>query len=177
MSQMPEIIDRLRVEQRRLLATAERLEALVAGPHPGDMEALASLRWSFTRDMLLHFANLEATVLQPLIRDSRAEAVAQARRSSADLRSVYDQFMRHAARWKGLPEPESWQEYRAAIALLVRRIRVRILAQEGAIYPLLPARPSYAIADPGCEPLNYVEEAWKVRSVIYADGTAATPVL
>jgi hypothetical protein len=167
------LLTKLRAQQQRVLAAAEAFKAFAAAPHPGDIAPLAALRWRFTREMLLHFACLEAELLQPLVADRRNDAATRAVHSSQDLEQVYRHFQRHAARWHGLPPPGSWQEYAQAIAVLMRLIAVRIAAQERDIYKLLPLQPGGARRVLAFAPLNYAAEAWKVRSLIYDDAQAS----
>jgi len=161
------LLDKLRVEHRRLLMVCDALEAFVAGPWPGTVDRLVAVRWDFTREMLLHFAHVETGLLQPMMADQRGEAAARAARSSHDLCGAYDCFSRHAQRWHGLPSEDSWHEYRQAIALLTRRIRVRLVAEESEIHPLLPVRPGGRRVLPATEPINYAAEAWRIRGLLY----------
>lgn len=166
MSSPSHFLDKLRFEHRRLLAACDALDAMVAGPYPDAVERLAELRWNYTREMLMHFANVETGALQPLMGDRRPDAAARAARSSQDLRNVYDNFMRHVRRWHGSPAEESWSEYRQALALLTRRIRVRLAAEETDIHPLLPAQPGSIRVASVTEPINYAAEAWRIRALV-----------
>jgi hypothetical protein len=161
-----DLVARLAVEHCKLLEAVDGLERLVARPAPRSLDGLATGRRAFTRDMLLHFAHVQKLVLDPLLRDIRPHAVQKAIRSSDDLISVYEQFQRHAGRWKGLPSAENWTEYAGAIRLLTRRIRVRLAAQESEIYPLLPAQSGGGRARLTRTPIDYSAEAWKVSALI-----------
>ncbi|MCW3837928.1 hemerythrin domain-containing protein [Sphingomonas canadensis] len=163
------IIAKLRCERARVITALDEVERLVSGAYPGSMDEIAPHRWALARDLLLHFAHVEALVLQPMMADRRADVAARAARSSADLRGVYDQYRRHFDRWQGLPAESQWDEYRAAVSLLVRRIRVRLLAEESDLFPLLPVQPGTDRITPLVEPVNYAAEAWKVRSRIYLE--------
>jgi hypothetical protein len=168
---MPATPSTLLHEHDRLLAAARALEEMVAAPHPGTVDRLARLRWNFLREMLLHFSHVDGA-LQPLMEDRRALVGATAARSSHDLRATYDHFRRHVARWAGLPSAAEWSEYRQAVGLLMRRIRVRLAAQEQQIYPLLPAEPGGYRLAAAVEPVNYAAEAWKIRALVYAEPPA-----
>ena len=166
---------RLLADHDRLAANLVSLERCVAAPHPGSFAPLAAVRWQFTRDMMLHFAHVQGQVLDPMMADRRVGAAIRAARSSEDLISVTEQFQRHADRWKGLPSPEDWNDYRRAIALLCRRLRVRLAAQETEIYPLLPVQPGGERLSPMREPLPYATLAWQVRRLIYGPDAEEQP--
>lgn len=163
------LLVKLRWEQARLLKSVEAIEAHVATPQPGSHDQLIALRWAFVRDMLLHFAHFEEQVLQPLMGDARDRAAQVAARSSHDLTNVYRQFQRHAQQWHGPVAASLWCPYREAIGLLMRRVRVRLMAQESEIYPLLPAQPGERRLTPPVPPVDYTGEAIKLRSLVHAD--------
>jgi hypothetical protein len=165
-------IEKLLREHRAILNAAAELETLVAGRHPGAFTPLALRRWTFTRDMLIHFAHVETRLLQPLMADRRPDAAAAAARSSLDLRRVYHRFQAHAERWQGLPSPEVWAAYGVAIDVMTQRLRDRLFEQERDIYSLLPILPGgVGIRVPGA-PVNYAAEAWEIRKLIYREERA-----
>lgn len=152
---------------RRLSEAADALDRVVADDNAIGAVLLSRTRWSFTREMMLHFAKLQRHALDPLLRDRRPEAAALAARSWDDLISITQQFERHTARWQGRVPAEHWLEYRKAIGLLTRRIRVRLAAQQHELYPLLPARPG-GVPAPTVHPRHdFAADAWRIRQRIY----------
>ncbi|WP_404339047.1 hypothetical protein AB2M62_07620 [Sphingomonas sp. MMS12-HWE2-04] len=158
--------DQLFIRHGRILRNLETFEMLVAGAHPAQVDGLADHRWAFTRDLLIHFAEMELNVFGPMMRDSRIEAQQQAAAASAATSALVRDFREHVARWHGFPKADQWDTYRRAILQLTQRIRARIDAEAVDILPLLPAQPE------GGGPRNtgesYAAEAWKIRGVIYS---------
>lgn len=167
------IATRLLAEHRRLIEVAATIESFVAGPHPDTIARLAELRWAFVRALLMHFAHVETAVHRTLTFDRRPGVPVRAVRSSADLRSVYETFLRHTERWGGLPPAADWPDYRVAIDLLMRRIRVRLVVQESDLYSLLPCQPGARCLATIEDPIDYAAEAWKIRSRIFAAPSAS----
>lgn len=163
------LLVKLRWQHGRLLTTVSALEAFVATQQPGPHQTLVELRWALVRDMLLHFGHMEKLVLQPLMGDRRERAAQLAARSSHDLTNTYRQFERHAQNWYGPVPACSWCSYREAVGLLMRRIRVRLMAEESEIFPLLPFEPGEGRIAPTVAPIDYGAEVLKVRSLVYAD--------
>lgn len=165
---MKVVEDKLRWEHQRVLAAADALRAMVSSAQPCSADALAPVRWTFTRELLLHFAHLDAEVLQPLKSDARPQVAALAARSSDDLAAVYQLFMRHVDQWLDVDPSTSWCAYREAVGLLLRRIRVRLVAQQSELYPLLPTRPSGHRVGSTVEPIDFSAQAWRVRGRLFA---------
>jgi hypothetical protein len=154
----------LALQHRRLLDMVEKIERIVAGPPPGKVDELAPLRWQFTRELLMHFAYVQTRVIDPLLSDQRLNVARYAARSSTDILLVYEQFVRHATRWQGRVPGEHWDEYTRAIALLMRRTRVRLAAEQSELYPALPVQPGGARVALAVQPLDYAAEMWKTRA-------------
>lgn len=160
------LLVKLRWEQQRVLQAVQALEAHVAAPCTGDTQTLATLRWSFTRELLFHFAHLDKQVLLPLMGDGRGHAAHAAARSNQDMVNVLRLFKRHGQEWHDV-DGTRWCPYREALALLMRRIRVRLAAQDSDIYPLLPIQPGSQRLASAVEPIDYTAEAWSIRALIY----------
>jgi hypothetical protein len=162
-------IDQLLIQHCRILDNVERFEQLVAGECPAHVEGLARHRWDFTRDLLVHFAEMESTIYGPLTDDVRTGAQEAAAQASAETAALVNDFHEHVVRWQGALRCGQWECYRRAVLQLLSRVRARIDAEAAEIVPLLPPQPERPYR-PAFSP-SYADEAWKIRNVIFAANT------
>jgi hypothetical protein len=158
-------VDRLLAQHCRILANVDAVEHFAAGAPPAHEDRMADKRWAFTRDLLLHFAQMESTVYGPMMSDRREHAQQSAALASVETATLMDEYREHVARWNGPHPAEQWETYRRAISRLMRRIRTRLEAEAVEIVPLLPVQPEGALGGPTRE--TYAAEAWEIRGVIF----------
>jgi hypothetical protein len=158
-------IDRLLAQHVRILNAVARLEEFCDSPRPETVDGLSRNRWMFTRDLMLHFGQMESAVYAPMRRDLRVEAVELADQASKETAKLVADFRRHAKRWHGLPSEERWDEYRVALKALMMRIRQRLDHEARIIATCLPLQPRDGDGTPGRNP--YVSQAWEIRELIY----------
>jgi hypothetical protein len=159
-------ISQLLTQHCRILDHVDRFEQLVAGDCPRHVDGLARSRWDFTRDLLVHFAEMESTIYGPLTNDTRAVAQELAAQASAETAALVNDFHEHVVRWQGPLRCDQWDTYRRAVSQLLARVRGRIDAEAAEIVPLLPPRPERPY-QPGFSP-SYADEAWKIRTLLFA---------
>jgi hypothetical protein len=154
-----------------ILANADALETLVAGPRPANDDGLGFRRWVFTRDLLLHFAKMEGQVYGPLMEEVGGEAARFASRASAETAALVADFREHVARWHGFPSEAQWETYARSIRWLMTRIRERLEGEAIDIVPLLAQLPSTDDDESRRKPDHrYVADAWEIRELIFASG-------
>lgn len=158
-------IDRLLAQHVRILDTVAALERFADGPRPDSVDGLSHRRWMFTRDLMLHFGQMESAVYAPMRHDVRIEAVELADQASKDTARFVADFRTHAKRWSGLPSAEKWEAYRVALKALMTRIRQRLDTEARIIATCLPLQPRDGMTAPGRNP--YVSHAWEIRELIY----------
>jgi hypothetical protein len=159
-------IVQLLTQHCRILDNVEVFERLVAGDCPEHVEGLARSRWDFTRDLLVHFAEMESTIYGPLTTDKRGAAQELAAQASAETAALVNDFHEHVVRWQGPLRCDNWESYRRAVLQLLARVRARIDAEATDIVPLLPPRLEKPY-QPAFSP-SYADEAWKIRSLLFA---------
>ncbi len=158
-------VDRLLAQHCRILANVDAVERFAAGPAPAPAEGMADRRWAFTRDLLLHFAQMESTVYGPMMNDRRERAQHKAALASVETAALMSEYRVHVARWNGPHPAEQWESYRRAVSQLMQRIRVRLEAEAADIVPLLPVQPEGARGGPTRE--SYAAEAWEIRGALF----------
>lgn len=158
-------VDRLLAQHCRILANVDAAEHFAAGPPPPHGVSMADKRWAFTRDLLLHFAQMESTVYGPMMTDRRAHAQEAAALASVETARLTAEFREHVARWRGPHPADQWEAYRRALARLLLRVRARIEAEAIEIVPLLPVQSSGGRSGPTRE--SYAAEAWEIRGVLF----------
>jgi len=158
------MIDPILARHGRILSVIDRLEAMVAGPRPAQVDELAELRWSFTREVLLHCSEM-SELFVALMADRRADAVTRARLADARTRQFVVAFHEHVGHWYGLPPTDRWVEYRASIETLAAMLRRLVDGEAGDIVPVLPLQPGGAAVPASSQ--RYAEEAWDVRQMIF----------
>ncbi|MDT8757913.1 hemerythrin domain-containing protein [Sphingomonas psychrotolerans] len=158
-------VDRLLAQHCRILANVEAVEQFAAGPPPPLEDRMADKRWAFTRDLLLHFAQMESTIYGPMMSDRRAHAQQTAALASVETAALMSEYREHVARWQGPHPAEGWETYRRAVTRLTRRIRIRIEAEAAEIVPLLPVQPDGSRSGPTRE--GYAAEAWEIRTALF----------
>ena len=158
-------VDRLLAQHCRILANVEAVEQFAAGPPPPADDRMVDKRWAFTRDLLLHFAQMESTVYGPMMSDRREHAQQTAALASVETAALMSEYREHVARWQGPHPAERWDTYSRAVTRLTRRIRTRIEAEAEEIVPLLPVQPEGSRAGPTRE--GYAAEAWEIRGVLF----------
>ena len=158
-------VDRLLAKHCRILANVDAVERFAAGPPPSVSDALADKRWAFTRDLLMHFAEMESTVYGPMMSDCREHAQQTAALASVETATLMAEYREHVARWHGPHPGEQWETYRRGVARLMRRIRNRLEAEAVEIVPLLPVQPDGSRGSPTRE--SYAAEAWEIRGVLF----------
>jgi len=158
-------VDRLLASHVRILANVDAVERFAAGSPPPPNINFADKRWAFTRDLLLHFAQMESTVYGPMMSDRRDHAQQTAARASVETATLMSEYREHVARWQGPHPAAQWETYRRGIARLMARIRTRIEAEAVEIVPLLPVQPDGSRAGPTRE--NYAAEAWEIRGALF----------
>jgi hypothetical protein len=162
----PELLD----EHRRILAAVAGNERQISGARPESSADLAAKRWTFTRELLAHFANEEATLLRPLMGDARPHVAALATKALAEQNRLLDDFKDHVRRWGSLASEAEWPDYVRATRALMQRIRTRIQHEESSLYSQLPAQvDKRGLTTPDT---RYVGEAAQIRNVIF-DGKVA----
>ncbi len=158
-------VDRLLATHCRILANVDAVEQFAAGPPPPAGDSMADKRWAFTRDLLLHFAEMESTVYGPMLSDRREHAQQTAALASVETAALMNEYREHVARWQGPHPAAQWETYRRAVARLMRRIRNRVEAEAVEIVPLLPIQHDGTRAGPTRE--RYAAEAWEIRGVLF----------
>ena len=158
-------VDRLLSQHCRILANVDAVEHFAAGPPPPLGVSVADKRWAFTRDLLLHFAQMESTVYGPMMGDRRAHAQEAATRASIETARLMTEYREHVTRWQGPHPTDQWETYRHALGRLMLRIRARIEAEAIEIVPLLPVQPSGARGGPTRE--SYAAQAWEIRGMLF----------
>ncbi|TGX55992.1 hypothetical protein E5A73_02445 [Sphingomonas gei] len=158
-------VDRLLAQHCRILANVAAVERFAEGPAPALADGMANRRWAFTRDLLLHFAQMESTVYGPMMNDRRERAQQSAALASVETAALMSEYREHVARWHGPHPADQWETYRRAVYRLMQRIRIRLEAEAAMIVPLLPIQPDGADCGPTRE--SYVAEAWEIRGVLF----------
>jgi hypothetical protein len=158
-------VDRLLAQHCRILANVDAVERFAAGSPPPEADRMADKRWAFTRDLLIHFAQMESTVYGPMLSDRREHAQQAAALASVETAALMAEYREHVVRWHGPHPAHQWETYRRGIARLMDRIRTRIEAEALEIVPLLPIQPDGARSGPTRE--SYAAEAWEIRGVLF----------
>ncbi|NIJ18346.1 hypothetical protein FHS95_000015 [Sphingomonas naasensis] len=158
-------VDRLLASHVRILANVDAVERFAAGEPPPPEVSFADKRWAFTRDLLLHFAQMESTIYGPMMSDRRVHAQQAAALASVETASLMSDYREHVARWQGPPPGAQWETYRRGVGQLMQRIRTRIEAEAVRIVPLLPVQPDGSRLGPTRE--SYAAEAWEIRGVLF----------
>jgi hypothetical protein len=158
-------VDRLLAQHCRILANVDAVEQFAAGAPPAQEDGMADKRWAFTRDLLMHFAQMESTVYGPMMSDRREHAQQTAALASVETATLMSEYRDHVARWQGPHPGAQWETYRRAISRLMRRIRTRLEAEAAEIVPLLPVQPDGTRGGPTRE--SYAAEAWEIRGVLF----------
>jgi hypothetical protein len=163
-------VEKLLIEQRRLIAAIERIEAISTGDCDDGGVAKTDDRWNFTRHLMLFLSHLDNMVLLPLVSDPRADAVRKAMDCSGQLHRFHEDFLAHVHRWQGRPGVARWSEYCAVIDSLMARLRSILATVERDLYPLMPARSAGASRSSS----NFAAAAWSVRDTLYPGETGRT---
>ena len=158
-------VDRLLASHVRILANVDAVERFAASAPPPPNVSFADKRWAFTRDLLLHFAQMESTVYGPMMSDRRVDAQKAAALASVETAALMSEYREHVARWQGPHPGAQWETYRRGIARLLQRIRSRIAAEAVQIVPLLPVQADGSRVGPTRE--SYAAEAWEIRGVLF----------
>ncbi len=164
-------VERVLRQHGHILANAEALETLVSGPRPSNFQGLGFRRWTFTRDLLMHFATMEGQIYAPLMDEGSGDAARAASHASAQTAALVADFREHVTRWHGFPDEAQWETYARSIRWLMSRIRERIDGEATDILPLLgPLRKRLDGAVPIGPDHRYVADAWEIREQIF-EGT------
>jgi hypothetical protein len=166
-------VDRLLSQHCRILANVDAVECFAAGPPPPEDDAMADRRWAFTRDLLMHFADMESKVYGPMMSDRRLHAQQAAALASVETASLMAEYREHVARWQGPHPAHQWETYRRGVERLMRRIRNRLEAEALEIIPLLPVQPDGSRS--GATREGYAAEAWEIRGVLFEGARRVEP--
>lgn len=158
-------IDRLLAQHVRILDAVSALERFAEGPRPDQVDGLSRTRWVFTRDLMLHFGQMESSIYAPMRRDVRVEAAELADQASHATAKLVADFRNHARRWAGLPAADKWEQYATALRSLMTRIRQRLDHEARIIATCLPLQPKDGTPAQGRNP--YVSQAWEIHELIY----------
>lgn len=159
-------IDHLLAQHDRILRAVEALEQVVDSPRDQCVGELAERRWTFTRDLLFHFSEMETSIYGPMRSDPRIDNAWLASRASRATARLAGDFREHAARWRGLPASALWQDYCAALKLLTARVREWLDAEVLLLSNCLPL-PQIPHSDPLPDRNGYASQAWEMRQWIY----------
>ena len=166
-------VERVLRQHSHILANADALEAMASGPRPTNVDGLGFRRWTFTRDLLMHFAKMEGQVYGPLMDGLGEDVASTASQASAETAALVSDFREHVTRWHGFPSEAQWETYARSIRWLMGRIRERIEREAIDILPLMPQLPTN---DEGACPAKpdhrYVSDAWEIRELIFTGSIA-----
>jgi hypothetical protein len=123
---------RLRHDHADIRAAMDRYAALMVRGHEAADADLLRERVIFAQLLARHRAEEDALVAATLAGTPVATAAA------ADMQGILADYSAHVRAWSPARIPAEWDEYRAAVLQLQRRMRVRLAWEEREILPLLP---------------------------------------
>jgi hypothetical protein len=167
----PDPLPELMAEHRRLIDAIEGNERQLLEPRPETFAALAARRWAFARELLLHCAHEQATVLRPLAADPRTHVSAEATRLLAEQDTLIGDFKEHVRRWGAFASADEWPDYVRSALGLMKRVRHCIQAEEGGLYRHLPAQRAHCITEPPAPAQSVVLDARLIGALIFQGRT------
>lgn len=111
---------------------------LVDRPAPGDIAAIATLRWRLARRITQHLALEDEYIYRPAADGTLPRLGAAAAVVKDELGELYAAYQAHIVKWPGDRLTADWAAFRAEATALLARLQARIRREDEDLYPLLP---------------------------------------
>lgn len=160
-------IDRLLADHVRIIEQIAMLHRLVEAGPLVEANAVSPIRWALARDLMLHFARIEAELYVPLLSDSRPIAVARASQAIEAIAKLNREYILHIQRWAGDAPVRDWAGYVRAMRSITAHMRTQIDDEARDLMSLLPLQPT----EPSrLQPRsNHAADAWKIREMLFGE--------
>lgn len=135
------MLETLREEHERLLALADQLKAMMAEASLPDADRFSRLRWSFTSQLMRHVMAEDRLIYGPLRQDGQPVHPTLVN-VDAPLLRLRDDLEAHNREWAIARAFAHWEDYCAALRVLLDRMVARIAQEEEVFFPLLEAQRS-----------------------------------
>ena len=122
--------------QDRILAIADRSEAILRDPDNRDVTALGVCRWEAARVLREYQIFKHSRIFDPLERGQDYRAI-KARRMKADCIRVGEEFRAYVLKWSVVSILDHWAEYPPAALDVCKRIRTHLARERIGVAELL----------------------------------------
>lgn len=158
-------VDRLLAQHIHILEHIDTLHRLTSDALETALPRITPVRWALARDLLLHFARVEAEAYIPLLADIRPMAVRRAKEAMGEIASFTRDYLAYMQKWTGEAPAGDWQGYQASMRAITARMRSIMDTEARDFMALLPAQPSGE--SPADHRANHASDAWKIREMLF----------